>query len=176
MSFESIDAKKFYEELHFIAFPDGLSDYLVNRKGEVFSNKNGELKKIKPWMGTHKYLFVSFSHKGIVTKKPVHRIVADTFLINWENKPDINHRNGIKTDNHVDNLEWVTKSENSLHSHRVLHQGNTAKAIKCVETGVVYESAREAERVLGINNANICSAIKGRVNRAGGFHWEHSNG
>ncbi|CAN5655356.1 NUMOD4 domain-containing protein [soil metagenome] len=176
MSWITVDIKKFYEELCFIQIEGEFSDYLVNRKGEVFNNKNGKMRKLKPWLGTHGYSFVSFSVKGKVTKQQLHRVVADTFLINWDDKPDINHRNGIKTDNHIDNLEWVTKSENLLHSHRVLGQKTTSKKIKCVETGVVYSSAREAERILGINNANICSAIKGRKRqpRAGGFHWEYA--
>ena len=57
--------------------------------------------------------------------KAVHRVIAQTFIPNPENKKCVNHINGIKTDNRIQNLEWATYSENELHSYRVL--GKKAK-------------------------------------------------
>lgn len=154
---------------------DGFEDYLIRGDGVVFTMKSGKTRELKPWLSTHGYHFVSLSTKGVKKNKAVHRLVATHFIPNTANKPDVNHIDGVKTNNRAENLEWVTKSENLLHSHRVLGQKNTSKAVRCVETGVVYKSAREAERLLGINNANICSALKGRSRhpRAGGYHWEY---
>lgn len=152
----------------------GYDDYFVNQLGVVYSHKKSKVRELKPWLGTHGYFFVSFSVKGVVKNKSIHRLVASAFIANPQKKPDINHIDGVKTNNNVKNLEWVTKSENLLHSHRVLNQGTNAKKIKCVETGIIYHSAREAERMLGINNANIRSAICKRVPRAGGYHWEYA--
>lgn len=154
----------------------GFSGYFVDKDGAFFSNKQSKVKLLKPWFGTHRYTFITFSINGVTTKKAAHRIVAQTFLDNPLNKPDVNHKNGIRHDNRVENLEWVIKSENLIHSHRVLNQQTNAKKIRCVETNIVYKSAREAERLLGVNNANICSAIKGRTRqpRAGGYHWEYT--
>ena len=94
-------------------------NYFVNQQGDVFSTKKGDIKKLKPGR-TDGYLQVWISKnineaKGIY----VHRLVAETFIPNPENKSDVNHKNGIKTDNRVENLEWATRGENMGHAYAV---------------------------------------------------------
>lgn len=75
-----------------------------------------------PRMDKYGYLKVQLSKENITEDKTVHRLVAEAFIPNPKNKPEINHKDGIKTNNYIDNLEWVTTLENQLHRKNVLHK------------------------------------------------------
>lgn len=99
-------------------------DYFVTEKGKVFSkrkfNKLTELKLSKTGHGG--YVKVKMNNKAYF----VHRIVAKAYLINPFGKEIVNHINGIKHDNRVENLEWCTRSENSKHAYDIgLHKPYT---------------------------------------------------
>ena len=89
-------------------------------KGGVKISPSKLLKQGKSKSG---YLIVSFCVDGIKSNQTVHRLVARAFISNESNKPQVNHKDGNKHNNHIDNLEWMTASENGLHAYRVL--GNT---------------------------------------------------
>lgn len=110
--------------------------YEVSNLGNVRSiermvpHHRGGLKKspskvLRQAVGGAGYKIVSFCVDGLKSNQLVHRLVARAFIPNESNKPQVNHKNGVKTDNTVQNLEWVTASENGLHSYAVL--GNLAK-------------------------------------------------
>ena len=86
-------------------------NYHCDKYGNIFS-KRKKLKQSK----RNGYLCVSLCNNGFSKSFNVHRIIAEAFIPNPENKPQVNHINGIKTDNHVENLEWVTQSENTIHA------------------------------------------------------------
>ena len=92
----------------------GYSDYGVNMEGEVMSFRRNKKLKSKIDKG---YERVALSNNNQRKFFPVHRLVAIAFIPNPKNKPCINHKNGVKTDNRVENLEWCTYSENSLHAY-----------------------------------------------------------
>ena len=93
----------------------GFTDrYLAFGDGRIFSIKRQLF--IKPHLSPNGYLKLNVWAKGKVRSRPVHRLIAEAFIPNPENKPEVNHKNGNKTDNSVENLEWCTHSENIQHS------------------------------------------------------------
>lgn len=163
-------------------------DYSVSKTGNVYSHKFGKKIKMKPKY-SRDYLQVGFWINGKQTWKLVHRLVAEAFIPNSDNKPQVNHINGDKTDNRVENLEWVTASENELHAYRVLgkigikpeNSGRQKKeVVQFDKKGCFiseYESIGEASRESGVDQSSIakCCIKKPNFNTAGGFKWEYKN-
>ena len=118
------------------------------------------------------YKMVGIVINGRQQNKTVHRLVAQAFVPNPENKPMVNHIDGDKTNNRVDNLEWCDNRENQMHSFYKMKTYGRTKPILCIETGKVYESAQQASRETGICSNNISSAGRGTIKSAGGFHWK----
>ena len=135
-------------------------------------------KVLKPGKNTRGYPFVIICKNREMKNFKVHRLVAEAFIPNPLNKPEVNHKNEIKTDNRVENLEWMTGKENCNYGTRNERVAKAqSKPVKqFTKDGVFVQdfiSAKEAERQTGIFHTNIVACLKGKYKSAGGYVWKY---
>jgi len=162
---------------------------IIYKKYRIYSNGNiFRLKKntrqgriLRPCKDKNGYLMVNLRINGESKTKSIHRLIAETFIPNIKNKPAINHKNGIKTDNRIQNLEWVTYSENMLHAYRVLNRVRSKhRSIPVIQKkdGLIigeFSSMAEASRELKIPIHGIWNCIDKPNKTYKGFTWECQN-
>lgn len=133
-----------------VYFPTSYEGYYASPKGLIISTKNNKIKHIKGKRDKDGYIELALSLKVDGKKKikyiRAHRIIAETFIENTENKPTVNHKNGIRNDNSVENLEWSTYSENNLHRYHVL--GAQPPGKWKID---IYENEKLIAKDLGVN-------------------------
>lgn len=152
--------------------------YEVNELGQVRSvdrivkYKNGKIvnykgKELKPGMDKGGYAMVELNKNGISKMMKVHRLVADAFLPNPDNLPEIHHLNHERNDNRAHNLAWVIRTE-QMDEHWRAAQGTK---LRVVGNGIdkIYNSSMEIERELGINHTYVLQTAKGISKQAKGY-------
>lgn len=166
--------------------------YQANTDGEIRSLYSNKI--LKQEISKNGYCKVMLCKNKKRKLLSVHRIIAQTFLKDYDEKLQVNHKSGIKTDNRLNNLEMVTSKENIIHSFKNgLQKPKTGKehplykkygienktSKKVIQYDLndnflkVWNSIMDVERELGINNSNISSCCNGNKKSAGGFKWKH---
>lgn len=98
------------------------NNYYINKDGQVAKIVNDKIRLLNDRTNAYGYRRVSMvNDQGERKDRYVHSILAKTFIPNPENKPQVNHINGNKADNKLENLEWVTSGENRAHMHNILN-------------------------------------------------------
>lgn len=155
--------------------------YQISNLGNVKSFYKGRTYIKKCTLGSRGYLFVNLSKNKKNKAFRVHRLVAKEFLPNPNNYLEVNHRNGNKLNNCVDNLEWCSRSYNVSHAWKnKLNKGASKKVLQYdLHNNLIAEfiSSSEASRVLHINGGNIraCCNHSYRHKTAGGYIWRYAD-
>lgn len=156
--------------------------YMVSNYGRIKSLGNGNSNNSKerilqPGENNRGYLQVDLCKESNKKMLTVHRLVANAFIPNPYNKPQVNHiseplydkanKDLAKKDNRVSNIEWCDNQYNKEYS--------SGKKILCVEKNTIYQSSHDAERQTGINQSNLIQCCQGKRKSAGKLHWEYVN-
>lgn len=162
--------------------------YSVSSEGRIRNDETGKIKQ--PHINTTGYYATELYQDGTPLRRRVHRLVAEAFIPNPDNKPQVNHIDGDKLNNNVENLEWVDNSENMIHAyqtglvkphptygmrgHRNPNGGRKGASVICIETGEIFRNVAEAERQTGIPDSCIFDCLKGYCTHAHHLHFEYA--
>ncbi len=155
----------------------GHENYTTDKYGDVYSRRSGKVYKLKQFVSNTGYKIVTIYSSPDNKKKitGVHRLVAAAWLNNPEQKPMVNHKDGVRTNNKLKNLEYVTAKENSIHAIKTGLKKPFMRPVvqlnKDSSFVAEYQSSDEAYKSTGINASSISSVCRKIRKTAGGFIW-----
>ena len=174
---------------------EGYPGYYVRDNGEIWSVKKGAPRRLIPTLDRKEYERVKLSVNGKSKTIRVHRLVAEAFIPNPDNKPQVNHKDENKRNNRVTNLEWATCSENVRYGTGISRRANSRKGStvdnrKVIEANKIpifqldidgkilkaWASATDAGKELNLQATHITDCCRGKRRTCGGFKWRYRNG
>lgn len=159
--------------------------YGITSCGRVWSYRQN--KFMKPSFQKGGYWKINLRKDGRVYTRQIHRLVAEAYIPNPNDLPVVNHKDEIKTNNCVNNLEWCSIWYNTVYSidrEKALEKGaqgeremketrkNNCKKVKCIETGQIFESGKAAAIAMGVDPSHLSKVCRGKANTTGGYHFE----
>lgn len=145
-----------------------LAPYFVTKQGDVIQEVKN--KKLTQFIDKYGYRGVNLKLKGEWKRYLVHRLVAKVYIPNPDNKPQVNHKDGDKTNNHVDNLEWCTNQENR--NHAVLNLLHKHQKYSLKKDNVFlgnFNSSKEIAERFNLDQSAICKVANGRYKHTKGY-------
>jgi hypothetical protein len=142
----------------------GYKGYFITDDGRVFSNKSGELRELSLYKSNSGkgYKMIDLFQDGRKHKKLVHRLVAEAFIENPNNLPEVNHKDTNITNNHVGNLEWITHKENLMQSYKTMSPIRNFKECFLYKDGTLideFKSVTAASKYASDNFGISCSML-----------------
>lgn len=167
-----------------------LSGYEISSLGKIRSVDRPIInsRSLKPFTKKGKVLktYINRGYECLFAKGKsykIHRLVAEAFIDNPDNLPCVNHKNGIRDDNKLRNLEWVSYSENNIHSFRVLNRSKntlgkrgalhpSAKKVRCSTLDLLFGSVTDAANMLDCDKSTIIKVCNGKEIATKGFYFQ----
>ena len=149
--------------------------YKVLSDGRCVNTADNKILSIKfDKDGYPQYQLITLDNK--IRNVKIHRILAQWLIPNPNNLPMVRHLNDNKLDWRLENLAWGNDSHNMYDAVRNgNHRSIISKSTRCIETGKVYNSQKDAAHDVGIHPYGITCVLKGCQKTAGGYHWERVN-
>lgn len=151
-------------------------NYKVSSKGRIKSQRT----IMTPYTTKNGYKQIRLFSNGKHHSKYVHRLVAEAFIDRDNDRFEVNHIDGNKANNSVENLEWCTHSENTRHAikkglfspYKLPINPHPKRRVRIVETGDVFDSVTECATYIGGNKSGVSACLCGKAKSYKGFHFE----
>lgn len=158
----------------------GFNNYEISDEGKVRNKTTQYILKGRLSKSGYYQVSLKNDETGKFMNQYIHRLVALHFIDNQENKREVNHKDGDKTNNKLENLEWVTSSENQKHRHSigVAKTSNRRIGMFDLDNNLIKEFNSIVEAFITLNKpsrVNIDNALQGKQKTAYGYIWKYLN-
>ena len=150
----------------------GYSHLFISRDGKIWTATYNRL--LKPYITNRGYLNIGLNKDKVVKSVGVHRLVAEAFIPNPDNLPCVDHIDGNKLNNCVENLQWISHSDNTRKA--CIGKDRRARPVICIETGKVFKTIKAANQEYHIPEAVLSAVVRGEYPSYHGLHFAYYDG